>query len=212
MSISCTLWCVFQHYIHNVKITALLIINQSLKCRWTHWNTWMNFQGLTVDVIYSFSTCRTNICKKKADLYSDRPTDGRYVLARTPCRFFKENLQTPYKKGWFTETISFFVKTPQAYNLSFIRSEGLKAKCSKVTVIRYVSLLSFMVCYASPEFPRGSFSPIICRFHKILQIDATFGHVNPVHTLLFHSLNIQFNIVLPFKFKSAKGLFSSKEF
>ena len=190
MSLPCTFWCVFQHYIHNVKITALLIINQSLKWRWTHWNTWMNFQGLTVDVIYSFPTCRTNICKKKSELYSDRPTDGRYVLVCRPCKFFTKNLQTPYKKVWCTETISFFVKTPQADNLSFIRSEDFKAECSKVTVNRYVSLLSFMVCCASQEIPRRSFSPIICRFHKTLQIDATFGHVNPVHTFLFHFFNI----------------------
>jgi len=148
MSLPYTLWCVFQYYIHNVQITALLIINQSLEWRWTHWNTWLNFQGLTVDVTYSFSTCRTNICKKKAQLlvYSDWSIDGRYVLARRPCRFLTKNLQTPYKKFWCTETISFFVKIPQADNLSVIRSEDLKAESSKVTVYWYVSLLSFMVC------------------------------------------------------------------
>jgi len=146
MSLPCTFGCVFQHYIHNVQITALLILNQSLKWRWTHWNTWLNFQGFTVDVICSFSTCRTNICKKKAQVYSDWPTDGRYVLARRPCRFFAKNLQTPYKKFWCAETVSFFVKTPQADNLSFIRYEEPKAECSKVTFYWHVSLLSFMVC------------------------------------------------------------------
>lgn len=139
------LWCVFQHYIHNVPIPALLILYQSLKWRWTHWNTWLNFQGFTVEVICLFSTFRTNICKKKAHLCSEWPTDGRYVLARRLCKFFTKNLQTPYKKIWFTETKSLFVKTPQADNLSFIRSEDLKAECSKVTVYWYVSLRSFMV-------------------------------------------------------------------
>jgi hypothetical protein len=146
MSLPCTLLCVFQHYIHNVQITALLIINQSLEWRWTHWNPWLNFQGLALDVTYSFSTCRTNICKKKAQLYSDWSTDGRYVLARRTCRFFYAGFTISVQKILEYRNHILFVKTPQADNLSFIRSEELKAECSKVTVYWYVPLLSFMVC------------------------------------------------------------------
>jgi hypothetical protein len=48
--------------------------------------------------------------------------------------FYKEFTNSVKKNFWCTEAISFFVKTPQADNLSFIRSEDLKAECSKVTV------------------------------------------------------------------------------
>ena len=70
----------------------------------------MNFQGLTFDVIYSFYTSRTNISKKKAQVYSEWLTDGRYVLAGRPCRFFTKNLQTGTKYFGVPKPYRFLLK------------------------------------------------------------------------------------------------------